>query len=99
MKREDLLIVIESAVARAMHDVVQAHSAALHGYRAQSLEKRLIGALGSEMLRAMGHPTGTKLRAPGERYRPSRAACAMQRLQDLAARPPQQHDLDDMLPE
>ncbi len=89
MTRKELLAVVEKAVGRAMNDLIDAHPTALRGYRAQSLEKRLIGTLGSEMLQAMGHPPETRLRVPGECYRPSEAARAMQRLESLAARPHQ----------
>ena len=54
MKRENLLTIVEKAVGRAMRDLADAHPQALQGYVAQSIEKRLIGVLGSEMLRAVG---------------------------------------------
>ena len=65
MKRKDLLAIVEKAVGRAMQDLAYAHPQALQGYVAQSIEKRLIGALGSEMLRAVGHAPDTRLREPG----------------------------------
>ena len=86
MKRKDLLAIVEKAVGRAMQDLAYAHPQALQGYVAQSIEKRLIGALGSEMLRAVEHPPDTRLRVPGERYKPSQAARDMQRAGDLSAR-------------
>jgi hypothetical protein len=86
MKRKHLLAIIEKAVGRAMRDLAYAHPQALQGYLEQSIEKRLIGALGSEMLRAVGHPTDARLRAPGERYKPSQAAREMQRAGDRSAR-------------
>ena len=79
MKREHLLDIIEKAVARAMTDLVQAHPEALRGYVAQSIEKRLVGVLGHEMLRAMGHQPDTKLRARGEHYKPSQTVRNMER--------------------
>jgi hypothetical protein len=85
MKRKHLLAIVEKAVGRAMQDLASAHPQALQRYVAQSIEKRLIGALGSEMLQAVGHPPGTKLRALGERYKPSQAAREMQRAGDLSA--------------
>ena len=66
MKREHLLAVVEQAVGRAIMSLTQAHPKALRGHIAQSLEKRLIGALGAGLLRAMGYPGETQLRAPGE---------------------------------
>jgi hypothetical protein len=86
MKRENLLAIVEKAVGRAMRDLAYAHPQALQGYVAQSIEKRLIGALGSKMLRAAGHPPDTRLRAPGEHYRPSQASRAMQSAADLSAK-------------
>jgi hypothetical protein len=86
MKRESLLALVEKAVGRAMRDLANAHPLALQGYVAQSIEKRLIGVLGSEMLRAAGHPPDTRLRAPGEHYSPSQAAREMQRAGDLPAK-------------
>lgn len=62
MKREHLLAVVEKAVGRAMNNLIQAQPAALGGHVAQSLEKRLIGILGAELLAAMGHEHNTKLR-------------------------------------
>ncbi len=85
MKRENLLAIVEKAVGRAMRDLVYAHPQALQGYVARSIEKRLIGMLGSEMLRAMGHPSDTGLRAPGECYTPSQAAREMQRAANFSA--------------
>lgn len=78
MKREHVLAVVERAVGRAMHNLVQSHPEALSGHLAQSLEKRLIGMLGAELLLAMGHQPSTKLRASGERYRPSPAVRRVQ---------------------
>ena len=86
MKREHLLANVEKAVGRAMRDLVRAHPQALQGYVARSIEKRLIGMLGSEMLRAMGHPPDTGLRAPGECYKPSQAAREMQRAGNRSAK-------------
>ena len=80
MKRKHLLAIVEKAVGRAMRDLVQAHPEALQGHMAGGIEKRLIGVLGSEMLRAMGHEPHTKLRASGEDYKPSQA------VRDLARR-------------
>ena len=86
MKREHLLAIVEKAVGRGMRDLVHAHPQALQGYVARSIEKRLIGMLGSEMLRAMGHPPDTGLRAPGECYKPSQAAREMQRVGNRSAK-------------
>ena len=79
MKREHLLAVVEKAVGKTMRNLVVAHPDALPGHLAQSIEKRLIGMLGAELLLAMGHQPGTKLRAPGEGYRPSQAVRGMAR--------------------
>jgi hypothetical protein len=86
LKRENLLATVEKAVARAKRDLANAHPQALQGFVAQSIEKRLIGVLGSEMLRAVGHPPDIRLRAPGEHYRPSQAAREMQRAGDRSAK-------------
>jgi hypothetical protein len=83
MKREHLLRAVEAAVGRAMAVLAKAHPDALQGHRAQSLEKRLIGMLSVEMLRVMGHQSDSKLRLPGERYKPSCTAREMQRRADL----------------
>jgi hypothetical protein len=77
MKRLHLLIVVEKTVGRAMRDLVQAHLRNIQGHVARSIEKRLIGVLGSEMLRAMGHQPEMKLRASGEGYKPSHAVRQM----------------------
>lgn len=84
MKREHLLAEVEKAVGRAMQNLMHAHPEALQGYMAQSLEKRLIGVRGAELLLAMGHQPPIKLRGLGEGYRPSQAARRMQRLPALA---------------
>jgi hypothetical protein len=86
MKRENSLTIVEKAVGRAMRDLAYAQPQALQGYEAQSIEKRLVGVLGSEMLRAAGQPPETRLRAPGEHYRPSRASRAMQSAADRSAK-------------
>jgi hypothetical protein len=86
MKREHLLVVVEKAVGRAMSDLVRAHPDALQGDLARSIEKRLIGRLGSEMLRAMGHQSTTKLRALGEGYTPSRAVRNLVRYRSILHR-------------
>lgn len=78
MKREHLLAVVEKAVGRAMKDMIQARPKALRGHVAQSIEKRLVGCVGAELLLAMGHPSKTKLRAPGEHYRPSQEVRRLQ---------------------
>jgi hypothetical protein len=83
-KREEFLIGIAEQSSRGAWSRERAESEV--GYVAQSIEKRLIGVLGSEMLRAAGHPPDTRLRAPGAHYRPSQAAREMQRAGHLPAK-------------
>ena len=80
MKREQLLVVVEKAVERTMRNLMQSHPEALQGDLARSIEKRQIGMFGSELLLAMGHKPGTKLRALGDEYKPSKPVRQRQRL-------------------
>jgi hypothetical protein len=65
---------------------VEAHPDALRGHLAQSIEKHLIGMLGAELLLAMGHRPGARLRASSDGYKPSRDVRQMQRLALQVAR-------------